>query len=120
MNALCGKQWIERLTLNYVDTLSPQQRVQNLLEKYQSVFKEDLWTLKDIKAKVSLKSDAKAKFCKARPVPHSLEPAVDSELDRLLNIGILEPVEHSEWATPKVVVPKRDSTVRNVVTLKLR
>ncbi|XP_062612487.1 uncharacterized protein K02A2.6-like [Saccostrea cucullata] len=100
--------------MNYVDSqaVSPQQGIQNILEKYQSVFKEDLGTLKNIKAKFSLKPDAKPKFCKARPVPHSLKPAVDNELDRLLSLGILEPVEHSEWATPIVVVPKKDNTVR--------
>ncbi|XP_062586311.1 uncharacterized protein K02A2.6-like [Saccostrea cucullata] len=109
-----GKQWIERLSMNYVysQAVSPQQGIQIILDKYQSVFKEDLGTLKNIKAKFSLKPDAKPKFCKARPVPHSLKPAVDNELDRLLSLGILEPVEHSEWATPIVVVPKKDNTVR--------
>lgn len=33
-------------------------------------------------------------------------------MDRLLDLGILEPLEHNEWATPIVVVPKMDSSVR--------
>lgn len=33
-------------------------------------------------------------------------------MDRLLDLGILEPLEHSEWATSIVVVPKMDSSVR--------
>lgn len=53
------------------------------------------------------------------PVPHSLKPAVDSELDGLLSQGILEAVELSEWATPIVVVPK-DSTVRMCGDFKVR
>jgi hypothetical protein len=112
MNALFGKQWLENLSVNHVESHSPQEEIQTILGKYKSVFGEDLGTLKEIKAKFSLKPDTKPKFCKARPVPHSLKPAVDIELDRLQNLGILKPVDHSEWATPIVVVPKKDKTVR--------
>ena len=34
-----------------------------------------------------------------------MRPRVEEELDRLVTEGILEPVTHSEWATPVVVAP---------------
>ncbi|XP_048770361.2 uncharacterized protein K02A2.6-like [Ostrea edulis] len=86
--------------------------IEQIMSKSKDVFSEELGALKDIKAKITLKSDAKPKFCKARPVPHSLKPAVDKEIDRLIQLGIWTPVKYSEWATSIVVVAKRDGTVR--------
>ena len=42
---------------------------------------------------------------------NALRPAVERELNRLGEKGILEPVEFSEWATPLVCVPKADGAV---------
>ena len=61
---------------------------------------------------MSLKPDAKPKFVKARPVAHALKERVNAELDKLLQDGILEKVDYSEWATPKVPIPKKDGSVR--------
>ena len=41
-----------------------------------------------------------------------LKKAVKAELDRLLSLGIIEPVNYCEWAAPIVTVPKRDGKVR--------
>ena len=38
--------------------------------------------------------------------------AINEELDRLEQQGILEKVTHSEWATPVVAVPKSDGRYR--------
>lgn len=65
-----------------------------------------------IKAKFFLKLNATAKLSRTRPVPHALKPAMDSKVDRLINLGILEPLEHNEWETPIVIVPKKGNTVQ--------
>ena len=42
-----------------------------------------------------------------------MRPRVEEELDRLVTEGILEPVTHSEWATPVVAALKSDKkTIR--------
>ena len=41
-------------------------------------------------------------------------------MSRLLRDGIVEPVDHSDWATPIVPVRKRDGTVRIAVTSRLQ
>jgi len=51
-------------------------------------------------------------FQKARPVPYALRPAVEKELKKMEDEGIIEPVEVSNWATPIVCVPKTDGSVR--------
>ena len=41
-----------------------------------------------------------------------MKPLVEDELDRLEKMGVLEKVSYSQWATPVVVVPKKDGRVR--------
>ena len=60
-----------------------------------------------------MKSDAQPKFYKARPVPYSLQEAVEAECSQLEAESIVEKVEFGEWATPMVHVPKSDGTTRS-------
>jgi len=46
------------------------------------------------------------------PVPFALKEKIADELRLLEKIGVLEKVEFSDWATPKVPVPKPDGRVR--------
>ena len=48
-------------------------KVQDVLDRHKSVFGDDWGTMKDIKAKLSLKPDAKPKFVKARPVAQACQ-----------------------------------------------
>ena len=45
-------------------------------------------------------------------MPIAIKPLVEDELDHLEQMGVLEKVSYSEWATPLVVVPKKDGRVR--------
>ena len=65
-----------------------------------------------MKAKLTLKDNAQPKFCKARQVPYAIKPKVEQELERLEKESIIEKVDHSDWATPVVAVPKGDNSVR--------
>ena len=60
-----------------------------------------------------MKPDARPKFCKARPVPYTLQEVVDAGYHRLESEGIVQKVEFSEWATPMVYVLKADGTTRS-------
>lgn len=59
-----------------------------------------------------MNSDAKPVFLKARTVPYSLRTKVEQELEKLQNDGIIEPISHSNWATPIVPAIKKNGNVR--------
>ncbi|PFX30124.1 Uncharacterized protein K02A2.6 [Stylophora pistillata] len=116
-----GRDWLHKVRLDWYaikslkasQTLSTtKEQLQTMLDKYSDVFEDKLGTFKSAKAKLTLKEDSQAHFCKARAVPYALRPKVEEELRRLQNEGILTKVEWSEWATPIVPVPKKDGSVR--------
>ena len=82
------------------------------MKKYNSVFTAESGSVKGMKASLTLKENAQPKFCKARPIPYALKERVEKELERLESEGIIQKVDHSDWATPIVAVPKGDNSVR--------
>lgn len=112
---LFGREWMRNFNLKLMRVNSVEAtdaRLNALFEKYSSVFGEDTGKVKDIQAKVTLKQNATPVFLKARPVPFSLLPKIDKEIERLVANGILEKVDRSEWATPVVPVQKANGEIR--------
>ena len=87
-------------------------RIVRLNKHYAEIFKPELCTVKSVTAKLHLKNSVKPVFQKAHPVPYALCPAVEKELKKMEDEGIIEPVEVSDWATPIVCVPKTDGSLR--------
>ena len=85
---------------------------QPLLDKYAEVFKDELGTLKLMKAHLQVQSQATPKFHKPRAVPYALREALERELACLQQLGVLKKVDHSEWAASIIVVPKGDGCLR--------
>ena len=73
-----------------------------LLKRYDVIFKEQLGKIKDLKATIRVQSEATPKFFKPRPVAYALRERVEQELECLVAIGVIEPISHSEWAAPIV------------------
>ena len=65
-----------------------------------------------MKAHLQVPSQAAAKFHKPHAVPFALKEALERELVHLQSPGALKKVDHSEWATPVIVVPKGDGCLR--------
>ncbi|XP_027869143.1 uncharacterized protein K02A2.6-like [Xiphophorus couchianus] len=114
--SLCGRNWLTKLRLNWQQIKyvgEPKQLSLNeLLDTYSDVFKEELGTLKDIKATIVVKPEMLPKFNKHRPLPFTMKEKVEKELERLEKCDIITPVRHSEWAAPIVPVLKRDASIR--------
>lgn len=53
-----------------------------------------------------------ANFSSLTPYPFAVKDAIGQELDRLEKQGIIEKVDHSDWAAPIVAVPKKDRRFR--------
>ncbi len=128
--ALFGRNWMKEIQLNWSEIFSvintgkqkcvPNKKFQmqnpealeKLLDKYKDVFSPGQGTIKGFKAQIHVKSDTSPRFFKPRPVPYSLRESVEKELNRLETAGVVKKVERSEWASPIVVVPKADGSVR--------
>ena len=63
-------------------------------------------------ASIKLKIDAKPVHLKHRPVPFKLLPLIDKELDFLVEKGLLQKIDTSEYATPIVPILKKNNRVR--------
>ncbi|XP_056022163.1 uncharacterized protein K02A2.6-like [Ostrea edulis] len=106
--AFLGRDWLGKLRLNWQEiktlrsTTCESTSLNDLLETHKELFSSGIGTLKHIKGSVKVNSDAKPVFLKARTVPYSLRTKVEQELDKLQTDGIIEPVAHSNWATPIV------------------
>ncbi|XP_062711287.1 uncharacterized protein K02A2.6-like [Aedes albopictus] len=119
-----GIDWIETFNLWSVpfDSLCGQvaaapgpcfdEVTAQLQADHQAVFDSSLGHCKKTKVKLFLKPNAKPVFCSKRPVPFNTVPLVDAELTRLQTLGIITPIDFSEWAAPIVAVRKPNGKVR--------
>jgi len=113
--SLLGRNWLEHIKLNWkkVGAVTLQHGpLQQLTAKYRDVFAEGLGTIKTHRAKLTVKAGVKPKFFKPRRVPFAMREAVEEELERLEQEGVLVKVKYSNWAAPIVCVPKKDGKVR--------
>ena len=114
---LFGRDWLQYFQLDWktigIATLDKDlSQVQLLKNKYKQVFAEGLGTMKKCKAHLRVKSEAKPVFHRPRSVPYAIKETIEKEIERLEKDGIIEKVEHSEWAAPIVPVPKGDGQIR--------
>ncbi|XP_062713141.1 uncharacterized protein K02A2.6-like [Aedes albopictus] len=108
-----GIDWIEAFNLWSVpfDSLCSQvaaapgpcfdEVTAQLQADHQAIFDSSLGHCKKTKVKLFLKPNAKPVFCSKRPVPFNTVPLVDAELTRLQTLGIISPIDFSEWAVRK-------------------
>ena len=127
--ALVGRQWLAAfglwpLQIGYtevsaINKLNTEELVEVLREKYSELFSETPGLYNKSESKIYLKENARPIALKCRNVAHALKPLVEKELDRLVNLGHLKPVEISEWSTPIVPVFKSNGKVRVCGDFKL-
>nr|CAD2180044.1 unnamed protein product [Meloidogyne enterolobii] len=86
--------------------------INSLQTNFADVFGKELGHVKKFKAHLYLKQGATPTFCKARPVPYGALPAVNAELDRLVEIGAIKPINFSHWAAPVLAVKKKNGKTR--------
>ena len=90
----------------------PEKCLQDILSTHSELFKPGLGCCTTTTAKLILKDDAQPKYCKPHKLPFALKPIVGAELDHLEIEGVLEKVNHADWATPIAVVIKPSGKVR--------
>ena len=97
-----------------VDYWSKQQTIEivDLLKEYQDVFARDYKDLKGLveemgEMKIDLLLDATPVKKRSYKLAHKYKEIVKTEIDNMLTIGIIYPIDQSEWASPMVVQPKK-------------
>jgi hypothetical protein len=97
-------------------------KITKLLHEYQDLFPTKFTDMKGIKGpmgemRITLKLDVN--LVKQRPYRFNLKykEKVKIELDRMLEAGIIEPVEESEWISSMVVQDKKIGEIRICVDL---
>lgn len=65
-----------------------------------------------MEAKIHLDKEECPWFFKARKVPFATRQKVEKELQRLQSLGVIQPVQFSDWAAPIVLVVKKDRRMR--------
>lgn len=69
-------------------------------------------TYNGTKVHLEVNADARPIFCKPRPIPFAWKDKVEAQLNNLVQIGMLEPVENSDWGTPLVPILKPSGDIR--------
>ena len=117
---LLGKNWLRHIKIEWGeifcsskgDALSADSQLNDLLSKHSELFTESYEGMKGLEAHITMRNDARPTFVKARRVPYALKEQVERELDKLEKNGVIKKTDRSCWASPVVVVPKADGTVR--------
>ena len=94
-----------------------------ILKQYKDIF---AWSYKDLKGvdpkicqhTIPMKEDAKPR--KQRPYTYNenFGRKIKEEIDKLLDAEFIYEIEHTEWVSPIVVVPKKNGKLRVCVNLK--
>ena len=117
---LLGRNWLNRINIEWgeifsltrSESQSAKSRLDDLLAKHSELFEDSYEGMKGSEAHITIKDGAKPIFIKPRRVPYALKDQVEKELDKLEKNGVIVKTERSEWASPIVVVPKADKSVR--------
>ena len=112
--ALPGRNWLLKLKLDWnslfsnVNAIHSNESKPDIPARFPAVFADGLGTVSGHEAAINLKEGATPKCWPPRPVPFVMRQAMDLELDRLQQEGIIVPVESAEWASPLVIVMKKN------------
>lgn len=102
-----------KLKITSCHFVSSQNFIKHLPLQYPALLSSKLGTFNKYKlVKLRVKEDSIQIFFKARPLAFALKDKVNNEINRLLDLGIIKPVEYLEYASPVVPVLKRDGSVR--------
>ena len=121
---LMGRDWLSRIRLDWLklfpgrvglvsdaSSLDLRAELEKLVPAFPDLFSPGLGKYKP--RQVSLQVDeSKPRFYKHRPPPLALKGQIEEELDRQVQLGILQPVTTARWAAPVVPVKKRDGSLR--------
>uniref|UniRef100_A0A131XQ90 RNA-directed DNA polymerase n=1 Tax=Ixodes ricinus TaxID=34613 RepID=A0A131XQ90_IXORI len=110
-NSLLGRSWFKALGIT-IEGIKNLTSSADVIERFSEVFSKDLPGCNHDPVHIDLKEEAQPVFLKSRSVPFALKDDVAKEIDSLVQQGVWEPVQSATWATPIVVVRKKNGSLR--------
>lgn len=112
--SILGRDFMHTFGISFaeINHIDADATLDDLLSKHSAIFETGLGKLKYTKISLRLDSDVEPIFMKPRQVPYAFREQVEQELDRLESLGVITPVETSDWGTPLVPVLKADGGIR--------
>nr|XP_055032791.1 uncharacterized protein K02A2.6-like [Misgurnus anguillicaudatus] len=108
-----------RLSIDNNSVLSPAGPMTEIREiKARSVTGEKLGLAKGFIHRVKVRKDVQPVQQKLRRLPLSVKQAVSAELERLLEMDVIERIDASPWVSPIVVTRRKNGAVRMCVDLR--
>ena len=100
--------------VNAMSELSAHQKEQLIktLKKFPELFSGGLGTIDIEPIHLEIEEGARPKHSKPYPVPKAYEKVTKKECMKFCDIGVLEEANHSQWAAPSFVQPKKTGDVR--------
>ena len=111
---LLGRDLCTKLDINVLipDGNTAHNISNDVLSQFRDYLSETFQSCVKDEVHLGIDENCKPKFCKARPVPVKLKDAVNVELERLIEQGIVSKVYSSDWASPAVYVRKSNGSIR--------
>ena len=98
---LFGRKWMQVIQLDWAKLHQIREKAAaSIVSWFPAVFNAEVGKIKGYKAVIRLREGTKPIFKKSQSVAYALQPALETELTRMQQEGILEPIERSEWTTP--------------------
>jgi hypothetical protein len=105
-----GEETYQNVDINPDLTESCKQDIESLLEEFSDVFTDIPGNTTLIEHNIQLTTTDPIRV-KGYPVPFHLRETVKEEVEKMLQLGVIEP-SNSPFASPIVLIRKRDGTVR--------
>ena len=130
---ILGRSWIRKFKIDLmsldesceqhrdihlIDQNTVKKAIIHIDKEYEDIFKQEVGCIPKFVSSLRLRENSKPVFIKPREIPYALREKVETELDSLEKDGIIEKVDHSDWGSPLVVIPKPDGNVRLCVDYK--
>ncbi|XP_055903103.1 uncharacterized protein K02A2.6-like [Eupeodes corollae] len=100
------------LRLTSTSTISVDVHIQKIKKEFADIFTEALGHCTKFRPKLYLRENATPIYRAKRPVPYAALQQVEEEFNRLERLGVITPIDFSEWAAPIVAVRKANGNVR--------